>query len=145
MAAAAPRRVEIIPWGFYEHKVGSFTFSRFQGSVYLGGGLSYASAGSAVNDEIGWVVTLDAGTWALDLIHAPFTDRAIYTLKLDSTTIGTIDGYGTSSYNVVSTVTGITVSTAGQYTLKSVHASKNASSSGYNFAFQLIVLRRTGA
>lgn len=144
MAADYPNRVEICPWGYWEHVVAGGTITRFQDSSILSGGLVYQGT-PAQNDEIGWKVLLRAGTWTITLIHFRSTDRGIYTVKLDTTSIGTIDGYGSAAGNVVSAITGVSVSTPALYTLKLVMATKHASSSNYYYAPQWIICQRTGA
>lgn len=98
----------------------------------------------AQNAEIAFDVVLAAGTWAISLIHHQDTNRGIYTISLDASSVGTIDGYAASATtNVRSTVTGISVATTGKKELKLKMATKNASSSSYFGLVGLIVLRRT--
>ena len=137
-----PRRIDICPWGFWGHIVGG-TPARTQQAAGLGGGHLFA-APVAQDDEIGWNVPLSAGTWTLTLIHVTGPSCGIYTTKLDSTTIGTIDGYSAGvTSNVVTEISGISVGSSGVYTLKLVMATKNASATDYQYRFHWITLRRT--
>lgn len=143
MAATYPKRIDICPWLDWSHVVAGGTITPSQSSSALSGG--YVSQGTiAVNDEIGWPVLLNAGTWTMTLIHVTAGNRGIYTHKLDSTTIGTIDGYSAGTvYNVVSEITGIVVAAPAVYTHKLVMATKNASSSNYYYSPAWITWRQT--
>lgn len=111
-------------------------------------------ATAAQNDEAIWPVGLDGGTWALAMFHYRRNVRPIYTFALSSdgvgfTNVGIIDGYsGTASGAgdpTRSTITGITVATAGEYLLRMKLATRNASATGWSGAFSGIGLVRTGA
>ena len=106
---------------------------------------SAVSSSGAQNDEIGWDVVLAAGTWDFELIHHKNTDRGIYTVYLDSTNIGTIDGYLFIGYvgNQIGSITGITVATSAKYRLKLKMATKNGGSSNYYGDISHIRLIRT--
>ena len=83
------------------------------------------------NASIDYTVDLSPGTWSLKFFGYRGPGLGIATIKLDGTTIGTIDLYAAASAAYDSTITGITVSTDGAQTLQVVMATKNASSSGY--------------
>ena len=142
--ADLPRRIEIVPWG-QPKAVTGMTFTRYQSSSYLGGGLGGSDSAASVNNTIKFDVLLDAGTWAIDVLYTSSTGYGIVTFDLGGASLGTIDMYSAGANNNASTISGITVSAAGYYTLTLTVASKNASSSGYRSAYNLIVLRRTGA
>lgn len=146
MAAAAPHRIEIVGWG-QPKSVSGMTFTRGQGSTRLGGGIGHqASAADADDgDSMTWEVLLDSGTWAIDLIYARTNNLGKVDVILGGVTTGNIDQYGAYTENVVSTITGITVATAGHYDLTLQVNGKNASSSDYVMTANLITLRRTGA
>jgi hypothetical protein len=143
MAAAAPRRIEIVPWGFWKSTSG-FTPTRGQNSGRLGGGAMYQGT-PANGDWIEWEVLLDAGTWALDLIWARDPSLGIVDFTLGATAVGTQDMYGGAASNAVTTFSGIAVASAGTYALRATINGKNASSSNYYMVIQLLTLRRTGA
>jgi hypothetical protein len=122
---------------------GTWTIVANLATAIFSGYLTNAT-GVAQNDEITWPVSLSAGTWTISMIHHTFTDRGIYTFRLDGSTVGTIDGYSAgSTLNVVSTITGIAVAASGKKTLSVKMATKNASSSNYSFLSPLICLVRT--
>lgn len=96
----------------------------------------------AINDAISFDFAAGAGTYSLELFHLPFTNRGIYTVKADTTTIGTVDGYATSLSPQRAVLTGI-VLTAGQHVITLLMASKNASSSSYIGMVEHMTLTRT--
>jgi len=98
---------------------------------------------TAQNDSITFDFACNAGTHQLDLYHLPFSNRGIYTIKIDGTTVGTVDGYASSLNPTFGTISGIAVATAGQHTLTIVMATKNVSSSGYMGMMEYIVFTQT--
>ncbi len=95
------------------------------------------------NDSISFDFVCNAGTHTLEFFHLPFQNRGIYTLQIDGSTIGTIDGYSASLIPTRAVLTGITVSTTGQHTFTVTMASKNASSSAYTGMLDRAVLTQT--
>ena len=98
---------------------------------------------SAQNDSISFDFACNAGTHTLEFFHLPFQNRGIYTLRIDGSTIGTIDGYATGLVPTRSLLSGITIGTAGQHTLTVLMATKNASSSAYMGMMDHAVLTQT--
>lgn len=98
---------------------------------------------SAQNDSISFDFVCNAGTHTLEFYHLPFQNRGIYTLRIDGSTIGTIDGYATGLVPTRSLLSGITISTTGQHTLTVLMATKNASSSAYMGMMDHAVLTQT--
>lgn len=110
------------------------------GSVYR---LLKSSSG-AQNDEINFDVSLAAGTWTFELIHAKGTNYGIITIQLDGSTIGTIDSYAASaSINDRTQITGVAVVNSGKKRLKLLMATKNASSTNYVGAIHHLQFKRT--
>lgn len=147
MAAAAPRRIEIVPWG-QPKSVSGMTWTRTQASGNLGGGSAgqNGAADADDGDSVSWDVLLDSGTWAIDIIHLKGTTFGILDVNLGGASLGTVDGYnGSSTDDNVATISSISVSTAGHYTLTVAINGKHASATDYLMGLQLIVLRRTGA
>lgn len=99
----------------------------------------------ALNDEINWKVQLGAGTWTLDFLYTKASYVGIATVQLGGSTIATVDGYNAlTTQNNKSTTTGISVTTAGIYTLRFLIASKNASASAtYIWCLNAIDFTRT--
>lgn len=97
------------------------------------------------NAAVAWDVLMDAGTWTIGLTHQAGTSRGIYSVRIDGTQVGLIDGYGASEYNATGSVTGVAVATAGIKRLSLVMATKNASSSDYFGTISHISAIRTGA
>lgn len=91
-----------------------------------------------------------SGTYQLDFTHLLGPDRGIYTIDIDGTTIGTLDGYAASFHTVgstgladatMTTFTGIGL-TASAHVLRFTMAAKNASASAYKGCLSVAVLTR---
>jgi hypothetical protein len=105
---------------------------------------AYLYSDGVQNRYISWPVVLSAGTWTFQMFHHQAYNRGIYSIQLDDSEKGTIDGYNsTEIFNVVNTITGITISTTKKYILKIKMTSKNPSSSGYYGVISGIRLLRT--
>lgn len=142
MAATYPKRIDICPWLDWSHVVAGGTITRTQSSADFSGGVILQGT-PAINNEIGWPVLLNAGTWTMTMLHWLSTNRGIYTHKLDSTTLGTIDGYAASPTFAAFEIASIVVATPAVYTHKLVMASKHASSTNYYYVPAWIVWRQT--
>lgn len=113
-----------------------------QSSLHLMGG--YRGTTAHQNAEVGWDVILAAGTWTITIGHAENTSYGIYTVSLDGSSVGTVDGYNASATsNVVDTITGVTVATTGKKRLLLKMATKNASSTNYDAVLYFVSLTRT--
>lgn len=107
------------------------------------GGFALASS-AAQNDEISFNVILAAGTWTVRLMHVKGTNRGIYSVQIDDSEEGTIDGYnGSAVNNARDSVAGITVASGGKHELSLKMLTKNASSSAYLGIISLVSLIRT--
>jgi hypothetical protein len=95
------------------------------------------------NDSISFDFVANAGTHTLEFFHLPFQNRGIYTLQIDGTAVGTVDGYAQSLIPTRAVLTGISIATTGQHTLTVLMASKNASGSGYLGMMYTAVLTQT--
>jgi hypothetical protein len=91
-------------------------------------GMSHTTADGLVGKWIEYYVDLTPGNWSLLLLHGMNANRGIYTIKLDGTTLGTIDGYASSLTPARSAIDNIIVATAGRKTLRIEINAKNASS-----------------
>jgi hypothetical protein len=94
------------------------------------------------NDAISFDFACGAGTYQLDLYHVAFSSRGIYTVKIDGTTVGTVDGYAAGLTPEIGSITGIVLG-AGTHTVTLVMATKNASSSGFIGQAERVMLTRT--
>lgn len=138
--------VQILPWlGLHDSSAStwpSFADGLVSGTILDG----YATLHTAANtDYVEWKPFLSAGTWTLEWITRKQTFMGIQTVSLDGTSIGTFDAYnaGGNVYNVIATITGISVATTGAHLLRFAVPTKNASSSGYFMYLSLISLKRT--
>ena len=98
---------------------------------------------AAINDEVNWDVIMSAGIWTVEVLHTRSTDCGIVTVQLDGSSVGTIDLYGTTARNIISSLAGVSVATGGKKRLKFLMATKNASSSNYFANLQHVALKRT--
>lgn len=106
-------------------------------------GAAIESSG-AQNAEIGWDVTLAAGTWTLSIVVSTFSNNGIITASIDGSSVGTIDLYTAGAVlNSKKSITGITVATTGKKRLLLKMATKNASASAYYCDLSVLALRRT--
>lgn len=104
----------------------------------------YKSSTGAQNAEINFDLVLARGTWTIELLHAKTSNVGIYTIQLDGSTVGTIDGYDAGLFkNTLSSITGIAVLVSAKYRLKLLMATKNASASAYYGFLHHVQLRRT--
>jgi len=98
----------------------------------------------AQNAEIGWDITLAAGTWTCEIMFTRATNGGIITVSLDASTVGTIDTYNASGAdNQLGNITGIAVAATGKTRLLLKMATKHASSSGYLGRINHVQFRRT--
>lgn len=142
-----PYRQTVIGWSSDDgDSEGGIT--RIQSSSILGGGTAGQSGDGTASDGdyIQWFVNLAAGTYTLTHTYTSASNRGKWDWYLDTTKLGTIDGYSAGPvYNVVSTVTNITIAADGNYTLKLLVNGKHASSTEYYYDVPSVTLHRTGA
>lgn len=138
--------VQILPWlGLHASSGGSWpdTADGLVSGTMLDG---YATnlSGAANTDYVEWKVFLSAGTWKLEWVTRKQTFLAIQTVSLDGTSIGTFDAYnGSNVYNVIASISGISVATTGSHLLRFAVPTRNASASGWGMYLGLISLART--
>ena len=96
----------------------------------------------AQSDSISFDFACGAGTYEIDLYHLPFQNRGIYTVRIDGTSVGTIDGYAASLSPARGSITGVAL-TAGAHVITLLMATKNASSSGFLGMVERLLLTRT--
>lgn len=99
---------------------------------------------TAQNNYFEWPVLLCAGTWRLDFYYNSASDRAIATVTLDGSSIGTVDEYGGTASNVLGSITGIVVAATGIKLMRFAASTRNGSSSGWVMMAYMIALTRTG-
>lgn len=84
------------------------------------------------------------GAFTLAFLHLTFTNKGIYTVAVDGTTLGTVDGYAASDLpNILDTSLTGTLTSTGMHTITFTMATKHASSSAYYGAIQHIQIRMT--
>ena len=135
-----PWLIDISPWHSPSATTGGF--NREQSTAYLGGGSCYG--GGTGTDSLSWDVPLTAGTWSFTLLYQSRADSGDYTVKFDSTTLGTINGYSVATIpNVVAQITGVVVSANAIVRLTIASPTKNGSASAYYMKPIHITLNRT--
>ena len=134
-----------LPWQAHVPPVASSAatgpMTLLQSSTYAWGTLVRLT--STLNHYVEYKVDLKQGTFALDLYFARDGNRAILTVAIDGTDVGTIDQYGATELNSLATLTGITVATSGVHTVRLTAATKHASSTGYDSYVNWIKFRKT--
>lgn len=107
-------------------------------------GVSFQSSG-AQSEWVEYDVLLQAGTYDLTLLNRKGPNLAIYTVSLDGTDVGAVDGYSATSINGKEVVAGLTVASSGVHTLKlrvDTRNAANTASPGYYAVFQALSLIR---
>lgn len=134
-------RIDFPAWSAWSSTTG---FSRSVQAI-MGGGRAISS--SSINDYVEYPVALVAGTWDFNLTHSKGTNRGIYTVAVDGSTIGTIDGYRSLGglANQLDTISGWSIAEDGVYPVRLTMASKNGGSSAYYGIMQWLSFVRTGA
>ena len=122
------------------------TYTRAQASTKLGGGdaRQVDTADSDDGDSYSFYVLLPAGTYTFDCIRSRNTTLATVDMSIDGSVFGTFVGNDAgAASNIVSTVTGIVVSTAGLYTLK--FQANGTAGTDYQMVIYWFSFTRTGA
>lgn len=132
-------------WSSYDAS-SNYTYTRYQGAVYIGGGEAYDSGAFADGDSISWYVNLAAGTYSYTMLVETAPSFGIVDCSLDASVFLSADFYSAGgAKNVNKSASGIVVAADGNYTLKLQANGKNASSSSYGFYPQWFSFLRTGA
>jgi hypothetical protein len=86
----------------------------------------------AINDAFSHSFFLKAGTYDFTALCVTSSDRGIISWSVDGSSIGTTDLYSAgATYNVVKTISSVTITGDGYHKITGVTTSKNASSSNY--------------
>jgi hypothetical protein len=141
----APWLISITPEMLRSAEVGTWALYDWSGE-----GINYGNGNQGLDhspgnqdDSLAWPVVLSAGTWTVHLRYRKSSNVGIFTVKLDGSSVGTVDGYAASPALGSTSITDIAVATSGKKTLEIVIATKNASSSGYFAGLTGITLLRT--
>lgn len=139
-----PERVQVNPFVGAVAQSGWGTIAFATTTVYSG----IVTSTGAQNDYREWPVLLATGTWRLDILGYTGPNQGIITVSLDGVTVGTIDQYsGAQVKNVLLTLSGITVASAGNKRLRFTMATRNGSNvatPGYFGILQEAAMVRTG-
>ena len=139
-------RQDVMGWSSVDGSSG-MTWTRSQSSSMLSGGISGQAnvADADDGDYMEWFFNLAAGTYELTFCFYRDGYRCISTWSIDGVDIGTVDLYGSNAFNVIGTISSITVAADGNYTVKARANGKNASSSDYLLGIVSVTMTRTGA
>jgi hypothetical protein len=97
----------------------------------------------AQNAERNWDFGCPGGTWTIQLLHFKGSNRGIYTVEIDGSSVGTIDGYTAgSTANVRDQITGVSIA-SGKRTISLKMLTKNTLSSNWFGTFSGLTLLRT--
>ena len=130
---------------FLGYTVNQGTWAFIVNSAQANSGYLNNAATLALNDSISYTLDLVPGTWDLYVVYATTASGAVITPTLNSTALASQDTYSSASaYNLIQHITGISVTTAGQQTLKFAATSRNASNTtGYGVRLSLFTFVRT--
>jgi len=96
------------------------------------------------NDELNFKIYMVAGTYTFNLLHNQAAGNGIAKLKIDGSAVGTIDMYNAGDvYNVIGTITGISVASSGIKDVNILMDTKNGSSAGYGIRANMMALIQT--
>lgn len=96
----------------------------------------------AQGDSISFDFVCGAGTYTIELLHLAFANRGIYTIKIDNTVVGAIDGYNSALTPSRGLLAGVVIA-AGPHTITLTMATQNASATGYEGLVERLTLTRT--
>ena len=97
----------------------------------------------AVNDQATWDFVCLGGTYQLDIIWLPFTNRGILTFLIDGVSVGTLDEYSAVLVNAqMLSLTGIAIG-GGAHTFTVSVLSKNGASSSFVCSISEMILTKT--
>ena len=102
-----------------------------------------ASAGTQ-NEYAEWSASVVPGTYTFSILHDVDNNRGIYTVAIDGTDVGTIDGYAAAAAAAHDTIASITLTQAGVVPIRLTMATRNGSSSNFFGSISGITLTRTG-
>ena len=104
---------------------------------------TYIRTAQSLDQYTEYKVWIPQGTYDLDMIFYRGTNRAIATVSINGSDVGTIDQYGSSARNVTGTISSISIAATGVHTVRMTAASKHASSTGYFLLPQWMQFRKT--
>lgn len=138
-----PWHIDLLPT-FPNSKVGTYAWTTEGTNVQLFRSYKYNSS-DAVNDELAWLVPLEAGTYTISLLTVTQINGGQVRWYIDNSAVGsTIDLYSNPQVvNVENSQTGIVVSRGGVKTITLRVTGKNASSSNRYMLISHATINRT--
>ena len=130
---------QILPW--LNWKGASATPTRTQSSSRVGG--AFLGTTNMSGNWVEFSVALDAGTWTITLIHDKGTSYGQCDVKIDGTTVGSINQYnGSTLNNQVTEITGVVVAADGDHTVRFVNTGTGGGAS-YSIFLGALGFQRT--
>jgi hypothetical protein len=132
--------ITILPWHYSAIIAGTWAFNADGAAIYYG---YWRNSSSDDSDQVDYKVYLDAGTYTITYCGLVHTTMGILDTEIDEVSQGTLDWYGATARNVLKSITGIVIATAGLKTLGVLANGKNGSSTDYYLGISSISLYRT--
>lgn len=137
-----PHRIDLQVFTPAIHETGTWQ-NLVVAATHLNNGLRWNGGSRAQNDEVGWDLAMQRGTWRLDGIFHKFASACIVTVLVDNVAKGTIDLYSAAAVdNFAGVVAGIYIPSSKKVKVSLKAATKNASSTGFDLAFSAITLTK---
>jgi lysophospholipase L1-like esterase len=95
------------------------------------------------NQYIEETIGLRQGLYRIALHHRKGSNRGIYSISVDGTVVGTIDGYAATSTDAIDMLTGVSLAGTRPHVIRFTMTGKNASSSNYVMSVSKLSLSRT--
>jgi hypothetical protein len=96
----------------------------------------YASSAPALGYSFRTGLWLRAGTYTLSWLGATSNSQGIFTVKVNNSSVGTVDGYSAAlTYNTILSIASVVIATSGWQQIDMEATSKQGASSGYYFIF----------
>ncbi len=131
--------IQVLPW--LNWKAASATPTRTQSSTRVGA--AFLGTTNASGNWIEYSVPLDAGTWTITLIHDKGASYGQCDVKVDGTTVGSINQYNASTQNnQVTEITGVVVGSNGDHTVRFVNTGTGGGAS-YSIFLGALGFQRT--
>ena len=141
-SSETPWNIVIPSWQRRDSRTGS-DWTAVPSSVAVGGSL-LVTDDATLPSSATWKVLLGAGTWTFRLTYEHHPNNGIINIKLDGTSIGTVDTYATAQLlNQILTITGVVVATTGVKALMLDVATKNAAGTYYQARVTSMQMQRT--
>lgn len=140
---AGEGHIDIEVWNYNAIVQGTWVLTPLASTNYLQG-INFGTTTYNNQDEVNYKVSLQAGTYTLQIVYSTSESKGIISVLLDAVEIANIDAYVDPGTRInYHKEANITVAASGLKTLAVKVDGKNGSSSGYTIIIQHITLWRT--